>query len=338
MSERIKIVADSGIPFLQDRFPENVDLITLNSGDISRDIIRDADALLVRTRTRCDASLLEGSKVRLVVTATIGRDHIDEDWCRQNGILVESAPGCNSTGVAQYVLASILRLGVNPQGKRLGIIGHGNVGSLVDRWAQGIGFETLINDPPKSRMNSKEIKYHDLDYLISNSDIITLHVPFQQQGEFPTYHLIGEREIQMMKPGTILINSSRGGIVDESALKKAIEEKHIRTVVDVWENEPEIDRKLLEVSEISTPHIAGYSLEGKKRATKMALEALQHHLGIPIEFKGLECMNPIEMNVTRKQIEESYNPETDSLNLKKNPKLFEKLRNHYSYRHEPVFI
>lgn len=333
----MKIVIDKAIPFIQNRFPAEVDVVYVPGSEITSDIVKDADALIVRTRTRCDANLLKGSKVKLVATATIGTDHIDVPWCESHGIIVRSAPGCNAPGVAQYVLSSILKLGFDPKKDVLGIIGYGNVGNKVAEWSGEIGVKTLITDSPREASGKRDIVYKSMEEVLRNSDVVTLHVPLTKDGGYPTYKMIGKNEISLMKPGAILINSSRGGVVDENDLKEMLGKGKIRAVVDVWEKEPEIDSKLVEMACIATPHIAGYSAEGKMRATRMVLEAVKEFLGLPLDLTGLECIPLNSEKISGSLIERSYNPLTDSDNLKMDISRFESIRNNYKYRHEPMF-
>ena len=313
------------------------EVVYLPGKDIDAKAVEDADGLIVRTRTRCDKTLLDHSRVKIVSTATIGTDHIDKNWCSEKGIKVENAPGCNAPGVAQYVLASLFKIGFDPGVQTLGIIGYGHVGSVVAAWAKQMGIKVLISDAPREDSGFEDVEYLNVDDLIGRSDAITIHVPFTKEGKYPTFHLIGEKEIEKMKPGAILVNSSRGGVVDESALKKGIRNKGLKAIVDVWENEPQIDSELLDLVEIGTPHIAGYSAEGKKRATRMALQSIAKELGVPVDLSGLECVPPKDKAITRKLIEDSYDPMEDSLKLKSNLSDFESLRNNYSYRSEPLF-
>lgn len=339
----MKIVVDQDIPFIEGRFPASVEALYLPASEITPDRVKEADAIVVRTRTRCDRRLLENSKVRLIATATIGTDHIDKNWCNSNGIKIASAPGCNAPGVVQYVYASLLSSGFDPSNHTIGIIGYGNVGKLIGEWAHSLGIKILINDPPLQENNFMEEKenrgdfvFSDLDTLLQNSDAVTLHVPLTAGGKYPTLKLIGGKELNKMKSGAILINSSRGGVVEERALKEAISNRSIKAIIDVWENEPYIDRTLLEMVEIGTPHIAGYSLEGKKRGTRMALEAISEFFNLQIDFDGLSTPSLYSPQhiLTPDTIQASYNPVADSEKLKRDPSSFESLRNSYSYRQE----
>lgn len=333
----MKIIVDSVIPFIRGRFPDEVDVDYVKGDEFTYDVVKDADALIVRTRTRCDANLLKDSNVKMVATATIGTDHIDIPWCENHGVDVKSAPGCNAPGVAQYVFSSIFKVGFDYQNDVLGIIGYGNVGGIVADWANKMGIKTLISDDPRKNLGLNEIEYLPIEEVLKHSDVVTLHVPFTKEGAFPTYKMIGKDELGLMKQSSIIINSSRGGVVDEGALKDALADGNLRAIIDVWDNEPDIDRELMEMAEIATPHIAGYSAEGKMRATRMVLDAVGKKFGIPVDLSGLECEPSGEYEISKKLIEDSYDPLADSEALKSNPVGFESFRNHYAYRHEPLF-
>lgn len=335
----MNIIVDKDIPFIKGRLEAVADVVYCKGNEIDGSIVKDADAMIIRTRTRCDENLLEGSKVRFISTATIGTDHIDIDWCETKVIKVASAQGCNAPGVAQYIFSAIFQLGFDPKKDTLGIIGYGNVGSTVGRWAEIMGIRTIVYDPFKQKLGNETAKFSELDVLLRNSDAVTLHVPLTTTGLYPTLGMIGNKEIEMLKPSTILVNSSRGGVVKEEDLKQGIMERKIRAVIDTWKNEPDIDRELLSLSSIGTPHIAGYSYEGKLRGTRMALQAVADNLGIIPDMSGLECNQLIPENqISPDLILKSYNPIHDSIKLKEIPSDFEKIRNNYDYRHEPLFI
>ena len=333
----MKIVVDKDIPFINERIDDSQELVYLPGASITREDVKDADAIIVRTRTICDEKLLKNSKVKLVATATIGTDHIDKKWCDENNIIVESAPGCNAPGVAQYVFSSIFNSDFDVKTDILGIVGYGNVGRIVGEWAALMGIKTLVCDPFRKEAGWKDADYKNLETVLEHSDAVTLHVPLSKDGKYPTFKMIGKKELEKMKKNSLIINTSRGGVVDESVIKDYLKAKKINAVTDVWENEPYIDRELLNLSEISTPHIAGYSLEGKKRGTLMVLKALEKHLGIAVKKQDLECETGHKTSITKDIILQSYNPLTDSQILKNNPMDFERLRNNYNYRHEPLF-
>lgn len=337
----MKFIIDNKIPFIKGRLESFAETIYADPGEIDREMARDADALVVRTRTRCDGPLLAGTGVGMVVTATIGTDHIDLGWCRSNGVEVRNAAGCNAPGVAQYVWASLLRKGFDPRRATIGVVGLGNVGSIVADWGERLGCRVLACDPPREEAGFSDREYLPLETLLREADAVTLHTPLTRSGNHPTFHLIGERELELMKPEAILINSSRGPVADNAAWARRLGKGKGRAFVDVWEGEPAIHRPLLELAEIATPHIAGYSFEGKQRATRMALEALGSHFGFTPDISGLQGQyesptRPFSDSDIR-LLSDSYDPEADTLALRADPESFETLRSNYNYRKEPDF-
>ena len=330
----MKIVADRNIPFLEGRL-RDVELIRISATDIDADAVKDADALIVRTRTKCDRSLLEGSKVKLVSSATIGTDHIDIPWCRENGIAVSNAPGCNAPGVALYVWSNLLRNGFDPSKSTLGVIGCGNVGGIVARWGEILGAKVLVCDPPRKEKGFSDREYLSLEEVLSNSDAITLHTPLTSGGNHPTYHLIGKESINHLKPGGIFINAARGEVADTNTIIAAIEEGRIhRAIIDTWEGEPNINPRLLELAATATCHIAGYSVEGKQRATRMALEAVVKNLGINVDLDGLQGSYKAPEKLSTERIISAYDPSEMTAALKADPQKFEILRNLYPLHKE----
>ena len=324
----MKIIVESNVPYLEvlDRV---ADVERLPYGEITREAVRDADALIVRTRNRCDRSLLEGSKVRFIATATIGTDHIDLDWCRANGIEVYNAPGSNAPAVAQYVFSSLMRVVSRPlKSYTLGIVGVGHVGGIVDRWARSMGMTTLLCDP----FLNYEATLADLAHT---ADIITFHTPLTDDGPYPTYHLAGENFFNNLRRAPIIINSARGAVVDNAVWADALEVGVCGpAIVDCWENEPDINFRLLDKAVIATPHIAGYSIEGKKRASQMALDALCRHFGVGPLTIDAELPQECAATITPVVALKGYNPLDDTAALKAHPEDFEKLRNNYILRHE----
>ena len=330
----MKIIADKNIPFLEGRIHE-ADLIRISASQIDADAVKDADALIVRTRTRCDGRLLEGSKVKLIATATIGTDHIDMEWCRAKGITVRNAPGCNAPGVALYVWSNLLRNGFDPSRHTLGVIGCGHVGSIVAEWGERMGARVLVSDPPRLERGESDRQYLQLEQVLSQSDAITLHTPLTRHGEYPTFHLMNKESLCKLKPGTIFVNAARGEVVETEALIEAIEEGRIgHTVIDTWEGEPMIDTRLLKLADTATTHIAGYSVEGKQRATRMALEAVADTLNIPVKLSGLHGEYKAPAVLTRKIITEAYDSVEMTNALKSDPAAFEMLRNSYALHKE----
>ena len=263
--------------------------------EITRETLLDADAVVVRSETRVDADLLEGTPVRFVGTATIGTDHVDTDYLRSRGVAFASAPGSNANAVAEYVAAALSvlcgRLRVEPSGLTLGVVGVGNVGGKVVRVAEAFGMSALLNDPPLARL-TKDPRFLELDELMA-SDIITLHVPLTHTGQDATYHFFDSRRIGQMKHGAVLINTARGAVVETEALVDALRSGHLAAaVIDVWENEPSIDARLLELAALATPHVAGYSLDGKVNAARMIFEALCRHVGRQVSWDWEDDLPP----------------------------------------------
>ncbi|MCM1522528.1 MAG: 4-phosphoerythronate dehydrogenase [Muribaculaceae bacterium] len=288
----------------------------------------------MRTRTRCDASLLEGSRCRFVATATIGTDHIDIPYCQSRGITVANAPGCNAPAVAQWVLSAIRETG-GFKGRTLGVIGAGNVGDILIRWARSLSMKVLVNDPPLQDTAPERHVYSLLDEIAEKADIVTVHVPLSQSGAWPTYHLLNDSLIDTFRRCPLVLNASRGPMADTSALIRGLESGKISALgIDCWEGEPDIDLTLLEKSRFATPHIAGYSIEGKIRATQMVLDALSSHLGLetPLRADAPEIHSVPEI-VEPGDI--AYDILADTIGLKTSPTTFEDQRNHYNLRHEP---
>lgn len=330
----MKIIADRNIPFLEGRLPD-AELIRMAAPDIDRNAVRDADAIIVRTRTRCDSSLLQDSAVRLVVSATIGTDHIDIPWCMANGIAVRNAPGCNASGVALYVWSNLLRNGFNPAEDTIGVIGCGNVGSIVAEWGERLGAEVLVCDPPRKEKGLTDREYLSLEEVLSRSDAVTLHTPLTRQGAYPTFHLIDKEALGHLRKGAIFVNAARGEVADTQALLEAISDRRIRrTVIDTWEGEPRIDGRLLKVADTATTHIAGYSVEGKQRASRMALEAISEILRTPVDITGLQGAYTRPQELTAERITASYDPAEMTSALKSDPQAFETLRNSYALHSE----
>lgn len=331
----MKVIADENIPFLRGRLEAiGADVTYVDQFGFTPELVKDADILLIRTRTRCNSDLLEGSKVKLVATATIGTDQIDMDWCRRAGIIVRNAPGCNAPGVAQYVWSSLLRLGFDPGRHTLGIVGCGNVGKIVRQWGETIGTHIIINDPPLQHMGILDT-YASLSDLLTECDAVTLHTPLTKTGRYPSYHLIGDAELSLMKDNAILVNAARGPVVDNAALRDHLASGRLRSVIDTWEFEPRVDTDILDMVEYGTFHIAGYSLQGKQRATRMALEAVEEVMGVEINKEGLEPPYMADPNISAERIIESYDPIYDTLALREDPEAFDRLRHDYNFRNEP---
>ncbi len=352
----MKIVCDNKIPFLKGALEPYADVVYLPGKDTTAEVVKDADAIITRTRTICNGQLLKGSGVRIIATATIGFDHIDTAWCEQNGIEWTNAPGCNSWSVQQYIASLLVSLsrtyGFEPKEKTVGVIGVGNVGSKVARIAALLGFKVILNDPPRQRQEGLR-DFVSLEELIAGSDIISCHVPLQREGQDCTYHLFDSKRIASMRKDQILINSSRGEVVDNMALKQALANKSILAAsLDVWENEPGIDAGLLDLLYTGTPHIAGYSLDGKANGTTMSVQAVARFLDLPcqdwevtdiplpaqpVEFT-LDCTGKTPRQVLAEAIMYTYDIKTDDARLRADIGSFEKQRADYPVRREfPAF-
>lgn len=329
-----KIIVDSDIPYIRGRLEPFAEVLYRSQFEFTPEEAHDASALVIRTRTRCNADLLQGSSVRLIATATIGMDQFDLPWCQAAGIETRNAPGCNAPAVAQYVWSLLLRTGFDPARHTLGIIGCGNVGSIVARWGERLGARILVSDPPKAERG--ELQYPDtpLETLLRESDAVTLHVPMTREEPHATFHLIGERELAMMRDSAWIINAARGPVADNAALVKAIPEKHLKAIIDTWEGEPAINTELLRLAEIPTFHIAGYSAQGKQRATRMALEAVSQFFGWDIDISGLEGPYIEPEILTPEKITASFDPQPIADSLRRNPELFDRLRADYVFRDE----
>jgi erythronate-4-phosphate dehydrogenase len=285
----MRIVIDRNIPYGEPVFSTLGDVTALRTGDIQAAAVQNADILIIRSETKVNAALLDGSPVRFVGTATIGTDHVDTGYLAAHGIGFTSAPGCNANSVAEYITAALLtisqRLDLGLAGKTLGIVGVGNIGSKVVRVAQALGMRVLQNDPPLARQTG-DARFVHLDELME-ADIITLHVPLSRTGPDATYHFFDATRIGAMKPGSILINASRGAVVETAAIRNALARKHLAgAVLDVWEKEPAINAELLSLVNIGTAHVAGYSLDGKVTAVRMVYQSLCKHLGVLPTWTG----------------------------------------------------
>mgnify|MGYP002624025391 CR=1 FL=1 len=331
----MKIVVDDKIPFLLDKLQQLADeVVVLPGRQIGPDDVRDADALVIRTRTRCDRQLLSGSKVQFVATATIGFDHIDVDYMERAGISWTNCPGCNSGSVAQYVESSLLVLqqqkGVDLQHTTIGIVGCGHVGSKVRAVCERMGMRVLVCDPPLGHAD-----FVSLEVLEREADIITFHVPLTRSGKYATYHMADSAFFSRLQRTPYIINTSRGEVVSNEALLTALQKGIVRdAILDVWEHEPNLDLRLLERVFIGTPHIAGYSADGKVNADNMVINALCQHFHLPHPGLVTAPELPNASGTAYASPLDYYNPLVDSEALKKEPALFEYFRDHYPLRRE----
>ncbi|MDD2953944.1 MAG: 4-phosphoerythronate dehydrogenase PdxB [Parabacteroides sp.] len=344
----MKIIADNTVPYLKGILEPIADVRYLNSNEFTPTNIQEADALIVRSIDKCTRELLEGSRVRLITTATIGYDHIDTHYCDEAGITWKNAPGCNAASVGQYVLSSLLsvalRKGEALRGKTIGIVGVGHVGSIVERLCEAMGMRVLRNDPPRAEKEGQE-GFVPLDTIAREADIITLHVPLTKEGRFATYHLADDAFFDKLARKPWLINSCRGAVHDTRALLQAKREGKIsELIIDCWENEPHIDPDLFALATIATPHIAGFSADGKANGTRMCLEQIERFFDIKIE-KIKEVIPPtpanpqIDLNAfgeerIEKAILRSFNPEEIDSRLRATPDRFEWFRAHYDHPRE----
>lgn len=346
-NKRLKIVADKAIPFLEGVFDPYADMTYLPGDKIGPEDVRDADVLMIRTRTKCNADLLEGSKVKFIATATIGTDHIDFPYCDSKGIVVRNAPGCNAGGVMEYVFSALYglasRKSISLQGDTIGIIGVGHVGSLIERMGRALGFKILKCDPPRAEAEGS-FGFCDLEYLLQNSQIVTLHVPLDET----TRGMANSEFFSLMQPGAFFINAARGEVVCDDALKAAIP-KLGPVIIDTWNHEPDIDLDLMDKVAIATPHIAGYSYQGKQNGTAAAVRAVAHYFGITELYEFFPKTDLPENEAVKLDLKDlnqgeiasvlqyNYPIFTDDFMLRLNPENFDKLRSEYNYRRE-VYI
>ncbi|MBQ0102583.1 MAG: 4-phosphoerythronate dehydrogenase [Prevotellaceae bacterium] len=359
----MKIIVDNKIPFIRGEVERLADeVIYLPGAAISASDVADADILIVRTRTKCNRQLLEGSTVRFIVTATIGYDHIDTEYCAATGIQWTNCPGCNARSVNQYVTNAISALGITPAGKVMAVVGVGHVGSLVVKTAADAGFTVLMSDPPLQEAGTTAEKLlsstsndfirqsaHHADHtrprfasiqtICQQADIITFHTPLTRTGSHPTHHLADARFFHDLLRRPVIINASRGGVVDETALKAALTDGTVsHAVIDTWEGEPHIDADLLARADITTPHIAGYSANGKRNATLMSLHAVREFIlktTNPSDVLHARC-TAATFDIPLPQAPR-LTPGTlmdDSRRLKENADCFEDFRGNYPVRIE----
>ena len=319
----MQVVIDKGIPFLEGVIEPYAQVLYLLPEEITPDTVRDADALIVRTRTRIDKELIEGSKVRFVATATIGYDHINQDYCNQAGVRWVSCPGCNAQAVCDYVEEAISTMKSGKKALTVGIVGYGHVGKLVAQMANKKGYRVLLSDPPLGIGAS-------LQEIAPLCDVLTFHTPLTHDGAYPTYHLGNADVLRLCKPDALIINAARGGIIDEQALLAHIstfpsKEEKGSIAIDCWEGEPTINRALLQKVDLASFHIAGYSIEGKMRASEMCLEAFCKFFSLPILSinKKVVPLHGDSKSGWLKRISDQ---------LKAHPEQFEQLRKNYPLR------
>ncbi len=351
------IVADENIPLLDAFFAGFGEIRRVPGRAIDRATVEQADVLLVRSVTNVNRALLEGSKVRFVGTCTIGTDHLDLDYFRQAGITWSSAPGCNARGVVDYVLGSLLTLaeieGADLTQRTYGVVGAGEVGGRLVKVLQGLGWNVLVCDPPRQAAEGGD--YVSLEQIIEQCDVISLHTPLDKQGPQSTWHLFDKNRLNQLKPGAWLINASRGPVVDNAALRQVLlEREDLQAVLDVWEGEPEVDVALAELCVLATPHIAGYSLDGRQRGTAQIYQALCEFLGQPEQVRLNDLLpapwlSAVTLNADSDPVwalamlcRGVYDPRRDDANFRRSlvghvseqRAAFDALRKHYPLRRE----
>lgn len=356
----MRIVADENIPLLDSFFGDIGEIQRLAGRHMTASDVRDADVLLVRSVTPVGPELLAGSRVRFVGTATIGTDHIDREWLERKGIGFSAAPGCNANSVVEYVLATLslhaeTRGLANGNELSIGIVGVGNVGANLAERLQRLGFKVRLCDPPRAEQEGDQgPEFVSLEEALA-CDVITLHTPLTHDGPHATQYMMGERELAALTGDQLLINAGRGEVIDSSALKARLGSEDAPMVaLDVWENEPAIDPELVEKVWLATPHIAGYSLEGKVRGTEMIYQALSHFIGLPVRKKAGQFLPepPLskltftaaaeEQKALRTALRACYDPRTDDIKLRLTMKgdasdraeAFDDLRRNYPVRRE----
>ncbi len=331
---RPKVIVESFIPYMEG-LAEVADVKVLSPEEITPESVADMDALMVRTRTRCNYDLLGKSKVKFVGTATIGLDHIDQKWCAGNGIFATNAPGCNAPAVAQYVFCSLMQL-INRPLKRyvIGIVGVGHVGRIVEQWARSMDMKVMLCDPPRQRAEGGD-GWSTLNEIAEKADIITFHTPLTRSGEDATYHLADAAFFNSLRRSPIVINAARGPVADTQAWIDAIKCGQVgASVVDCWEGEPALNKELLLLADIATPHIAGYSRQGKIRASQTVVDAFTDFFGLPSVKVVKEEVPLTAKSITPTVALQRYNPLEDTDVLRLMPDEFERLRNEYELREE----
>jgi erythronate-4-phosphate dehydrogenase len=345
----MKIIADDKIPFLRGVLEPFAEVLYIPGNRISNTVLKEADALLTRSITACDEALLKNTAVKLIATATIGDDHIDKTYCRENNIKVATAKGCNAGAVNQYVQAVLVGLAyqkkIDLSRQTMAIIGAGNIGKQVLETAELFGMNALLNDPPREREEGPG-QFVSLEEIKDKADVISLHVPLNQDGKDRTHHLLDQAFFSQLKKPVILINTSRGPVIESRALKLAIDSGRVNGLaLDVWENEPLPDPELVHLADLATPHIAGYSVEGKVMGTAMTVQAVSRffQLGINDWMPGyekitgrlsLDCSGLNTKEVLHRVFDSVCPLQHDSHRLKQNVDAFEEQRRNYTFRAE----
>ena len=347
----MRIIVDNKIPYINGVLEPFFEVVYLPGNLTTREVVKDADALVTRTRTLCSKEALEGSRVKFIATATIGFDHIDTDFCRAAGIEWVNAPGCNAESVNQYISSVLFSWSIRKravlQGKTIGIVGVGQVGSRVARTCDILGMNVLLNDPPRARAEGPS-GFVSLESIQEQADIITFHVPLNMEGVDCTYHMVSEDFLRNLKKQPLVINTCRGEVFASGAARRAIEQGDVSgMVLDCWEYEPDIDLGLLALADFGTPHIAGYSRDGKANGTRASVRAISRFFSLGIDEWEPSGVEPPEQpiievdgqnrsaeSVLAEAIRFTYEIESDDAALRDNPQLFEQLRGDYPVRRE----
>lgn len=347
----MRIIVDNKIPYINGVLEPFFEVVYLPGNLTTREVVKDADALVTRTRTLCSKEALEGSRVKFIATATIGFDHIDTDFCRAAGIEWVNAPGCNAESVNQYISSVLFSWSIRKravlQGKTIGIVGVGQVGSRVARTCDILGMNVLLNDPPRARAEGPS-GFVSLESIQEQADIITFHVPLNMEGVDCTYHMVSEDFLRNLKKQPLVINTCRGEVFASGAARRAIEQGDVSgMVLDCWEYEPDIDLGLLALADFGTPHIAGYSRDGKANGTRASVRAISRFFSLGIDEWEPSGVEPPEQpiievdgqnrsaeSVLAEVIRSTYEIERDDAALRDNPQLFEQLRGDYPVRRE----
>ncbi|MEJ8322220.1 4-phosphoerythronate dehydrogenase PdxB [Kosakonia sacchari] len=348
----MKILVDENMPYARDLFSRLGEVKAVPGRPIPVAELADADALMVRSVTKVNGGLLQGTGIKFVGTATAGTDHVDEAFLQQAGIAFSAAPGCNAIAVVEYVFSSLLMLaerdGFALQDRTVGIVGVGNVGGRLQARLEAFGVRTLLCDPPRADRGD-DGDFRSLDELVREADVLTFHTPLFKDGPYKTLHLADDALLSRLKPGTILINACRGPVVDNAALLQRLQAgQALSVVLDVWEPEPDLNVDLLNLVDIGTAHIAGYTLEGKARGTTQVFEAFSDFLGkrqqvaldtlLPApEFGRITLHGPLDQSMLKRLVHLVYDVRRDDALLRKvagTPGEFDKLRKNYLERRE----
>ena len=347
----MKIIIDNKIPYITGALEPFAEVVYLPGNLITRNVVKDADALITRTRTICNREVLEGSKVKFIATATIGFDHIDTDYCRTAGIEWANAPGCNAESVNQYISSALFSCSIRKRftlkGRTIGIVGVGQVGSRVARTCELLGMKVLLNDPPRERVEGSS-PFVSLQTIQEQADIISFHVPLNWDGIDRTYHMVDEHFLRSLQKNPLIINTCRGEVFESKAVYQASGAGTISgMIIDCWENEPGLDLDLLNRADYGTPHIAGYSKDGKANGTRVCVRAISKFFDLGIDEWAPPCIEPpgnpvIELDgnnqndewIMAQAILSTYDIESDDKALRDKPHLFEQLRGDYPVRRE----